>query len=268
MSEPKRDRWGRYILTDPGTGEEQPWVRATTIAKTIDSMYGLHAWEKRMQMLGLAARPDLLDLAYASDPEDKKQLDELCEKALEAAKSSVKSHQGTALHKFTARLDSGQLSRSPAKWDEDLHAYLELKKREGIETHPLFVERITVVPALGCAGTMDRIVRHQGIPKIADLKTGGSLEHAQLSIAMQLAIYAHGAGLWNEQTGKWGQMPKGLSLTEGLVIHLPAGEANPKVYPVDLVKGWEMAKIARLVYDARKDRTYIRGLDGNDDESG
>lgn len=267
MSEPKRDRWGRYILTDPTTGEEKPWIRATTVARTIDNMFGINNWEKRMIVLGLVARDDLLDLAYASDPEDKKQLDELCEAALKAAKSDIRSNQGTALHKFTARADAGKLTRSPRQWQDDLDAYDAFKTEHGIITHPSMIERITVVPELEVAGTMDRIVKHEGQPKIADLKTGGSLEHGQMSISMQLAIYAHGAGLWNEDKATWSPMPD-VSQTEGLIMYLPAGEASPSLIRVDLIRGWEMAKVAKMVYDWRKDKTFFTKVGVSPDDAG
>jgi hypothetical protein len=205
-------------------------------------------WKQRSTVLGLVARTDLLDLAYASDADDKEQLDQLCEDALKAAGTDAKSNWGTALHKFTARLDAGKLSRSPRQWEEHLATYTAFKASEGILTHPDFIERITVVPELGVAGTMDRIVKHDGEAKIADLKTG-SIKYDALKIHIQLALYAHGYGLWNDSAVGWDDMPK-VSRIEGLVIHLPAQRDNdenlvpPKLYTVDLELGWEMAKVA------------------------
>lgn len=255
MTEPKRDRWGRYILTDPETGEEHPWTRATTLADALNDAYGLTKWKMRTVVLGLVKRSDLLDLAYASDPDDQEQLDQLCEDALKAANADTKANQGTALHKFTARLDAGQLSRAPRQWKPDLDAYVAFKHDKGILTHPRFIERITAVPSLSVAGTMDRIVKHEGVPKIADLKTG-SLAHKGMSIAVQLAIYAHGQSLWDQEHGLWQEMPK-VSLKEGLVMHLPAGEVSPALYRVDLELGWKMAQIAYQVREWRKDKTLL-----------
>lgn len=257
MTEPKRDHWGRYILTDPTKpGEENhPWTRATTLASTLDDSYGLTAWKMRMVALGISKREDLYDLACGSDPDDKKQLDELCDKCIDAVGGDAKANQGTALHKFTARLDSGELARSPRKWEKDLAAYVEWKEQEGILTHPRFIERVTVVPDLGVAGTMDRIAKHDGEAKIGDVKTG-SLEHKGLSISIQLAIYAHGKGLWNMETGEWEPMPK-VSQTEGLVFHLPAGEAKPELYFVDLEFGWKMAQLAFCIREARKRKDIL-----------
>lgn len=256
MTDPKRDRWGRYILTDPDTGEEKPWTRVTTLASVLDSEFGLSKWKMRNVVLGLVTRPDLLDIAYASDPEDKQQLDELCEDALKAANTEVRANQGTALHKFTARIDTGDLSRNPRQWDADLKAYEVFKEENDIQTAPSLIERITVIPSLETAGTIDRIVKHENEPKIADLKTGGSLTHGGMSITIQLAMYSRGKGLWNEVTGKWSAMPP-VSQTEGLVMYLPAGEASPELYRVNLELGWEMAKVAKMVYDWRKDKEML-----------
>ena len=262
MAEPKRDRWGRYLLPNPKTGEERAWTRATTLAGTLKDTYGLEKWGKRMIVLGLVSRPDLLDLAYASDPGDKQQLDELCDDAMKAAKTAVRANQGTALHKFTQRLDMGELVRAPRQWETDLAAYTALKERHGILTHPSMCERMTVVPEIECAGTMDKVVKHGGRPKILDLKTGSTVDYSGLEIAMQLAIYAHGEGLWNLETNEWDDMPD-VSLTEALVIHLPAGgdpttgEHKATLYSVDIAVGWEIAKTAYVVREWRKSKDLL-----------
>lgn len=270
MAEPERDRWGRYKLTNPLEPDApvRPWTRATTLASTLDDTYGLTQWKIRNTILGLVAKPDLLDLAYACDPDDKKQLEELAEDAMKFAGGGEKSNKGTALHKFTQRLDAGELSRSPRQWQCHLDAYVQFKADEKIQTHPSFIERITVVPELEVAGTMDRIVKHEGEAKIADLKTG-SLGHDGMKIAIQLAVYAHGAGLWNDATGKWQTMPR-VSQTEGLVIHLPQGfvlddngqptgePIKPELYRVDLVKGWRYAQWAYEIRETRKSKTLLK----------
>lgn len=262
MAEPERDGYGRYKLPDPETGNIKPWTRVTTLAKTLEDQFGITNWKIRSVIIGLTLRESLMDLAHASDPEDKKQLGEIAEKAMQAAQTDDRSNKGTSLHKFTERLDAGEPARAPKRWQPDLDAYVAFKESEGILTHPAMIERITVVPELNCAGTIDRIVKHEGIPKIGDLKTGGSMEFGGMSMAIQLAVYGHGAGLYNDETKKWDEMPAGLSQTEGLIMHLPAGEASPALYRVDLVKGWQMAKASVLVREWRKDKTFLTLVGG------
>ena len=75
----KRDRYGRYILLDPITGEERTWTRATTVANTLADRYGLEQWAKRNVILGLAARHDLYAQAASCTPDDKTELNRIVE---------------------------------------------------------------------------------------------------------------------------------------------------------------------------------------------
>jgi hypothetical protein len=269
LTEIKQDRWKRYKLPHPETGEEQSWTRVTTLAGALDDGFGLNQWKMRGVVLGLVSREDLLDLAYACDPEDKDELDRLCDRALDAARADQSSNRGTALHKFTARLDAGQMSRSPRQWQEHLDAYMAFKDEEGIQTHPRFIERTTVVPELGVAGTMDRIAKHRDVPKITDLKTG-SIKYDGMKIHIQLAVYSRGRILWNAERSEWERMPE-VSQDEGLVIHLPAERDKdgnlipPRIYPVDLNLGWEMAKTALIVREWRKTKLKVFEDDAVDD---
>jgi hypothetical protein len=83
-----------------------------------------------------------------------------------------------------------------------------------------------------------------------------------MEIAMQLAIYAHGKGLWNLAEEKWDIMPA-VSQTEALVIHLPASEATATLYTVDIETGWQIAKVAYMVRNWRKDKTLLVPYDGD-----
>jgi hypothetical protein len=250
----KRDRYGRYLLPDPETGKETSWMRATTFAGTLDDSYGLTAWKLRHAVYGVSQRPDLTALAQSADPDqDKKQLDELVEKALTVAGSDARSNLGTALHKFTERLDRGEKFRIPPEYAADLAAYHKVKELGKIETRPDFIERIMITPELGVAGTTDRIVRVEGRVIIADLKTGTDLKYAWGKIAIQLAIYAHATALWNPDTGKFEAMPK-VDQAEGLVIHVPAGEGRAELVWVDLVAGWEAAQLCKRVREYRKNK--------------
>jgi hypothetical protein len=108
---------------------------------------------------------------------------------------------------------------------------------------------------------MDKIVGYKGVPTIADLKTGGSVEKGlkfgAMKIAIQLAIYSRGCGLWDMGADSWEPMPDGLNQDLGIIIHLPAGEATATLYEVDLKVGWAAALLAYRVSNARKYKKYL-----------
>ena len=256
MTEPARDHWGRYKLIHPESGREVSWTRATTFAGAVEDLYNIMKWKQRATAIGLGKRSDLLALAQSLDlQEDKKALDEVCEKALVEARADSRSNLGTALHKMTERIDRGEKFIPPAAYQKDIAAYAMLKGKYGIETNVNYIERIIVIPDLVVAGTPDRIVRMDGKIYIADLKTGEKLDYGWGKIAIQLALYAHGYALWNAETGEYEQMPP-VRQDKGIVIHVPVGEPErAEAYFVDIAAGWEAVQLCAAVraWRGRKD---------------
>lgn len=252
-AEPKRDRWGRYIIPHPHTGEPHSWTRATTWAKSCADTFGLTKWELRMATLGLARRPDLLaQAATVSDPDDKaakRLLDDVADSAKEAAGSSVRRNLGTALHSFTEQVDAGGEPAIPEAYRADIDAYRRETARFAID--PGHIERIVTLPDLSVAGTFDRLVTYDGRLLITDLKTGRDLSYSWGEIAIQLALYAHGETIYDPATDTHEPMPK-VDRTVGLVVHLPVGEGTCTLYHVDLAAGWEMAQVCGQVRAWRK----------------
>jgi hypothetical protein len=261
MAEPKRDRWGRYKLPHPDTGAETAWTRATTLAKALDDQTNIHKWEMRHVITGIMARPDLQALALATDIDDKRQFEDLATQAKAASNSSARANLGTALHKFTERIDQGQPVRALPSYERDVNAYKTALADAGVRIDGRFIERITVVPELSVAGTMDRIADYQGGQYIADLKTGRSVHFGAMSIAVQLAIYSRGHGLWDADKGVYDPMPD-VDQDRGIVIHLPAGEASPVLYWVDIAEGWRMAQVCFQVREMRKRRDLMTRFEG------
>ena len=251
--EPKRDRYGRYLIPDPDTGKERPWTRATTWAKTCSDTFGLTKWELRMTALGLAKRPDLLaQVATVTDPDDrdaKKLLDGVCEDAKEAAGSSIRRNLGTALHAMTEHIDAGRDFTVPDAHRADIDAYRAAVADLTID--PRHIERIVTVPSLGIAGTFDRLVTHDGRLMVADLKTGKDVLYGMGEIAIQLALYANAATIYDAATGTHEPMPE-VSKVTALVFHLPVGNGECTIYEVDIAAGWEMAQVCGTVRDWRK----------------
>jgi hypothetical protein len=249
---PERDRWGRYRIPHPETGELLSWTRATTFAGSVADRFALNAWQQRMGAIGLAQRPDLLAQVAATHPEDKAQLDRLVEDAKEHAGSTTGAGLGTALHAFTEAVDRGQHPAIPPPHNQDVAAYTNAMGDAGIEV--LAVEQVVTVPKLSepVAGTFDRVVRMpSGEVLVADLKTGKDLGYSWGEIAIQLALYAHAGTVWDPAAGM--HLPAHLTSTErALVMHLPVGKASCTLWLVDIAAGWEAAQLCGAVRQWRK----------------
>jgi hypothetical protein len=266
----KRDRWGRYLLPHPETGKEQAWTRVTTLARTLSDTFGLEAWGNRMVAKGLALRADLVASAAAADVDtDKGTLDGIVKQAKEAAGSSKGANLGTALHTFTERLDRGEPLSSlaaPAPLDADLAAYAAALKAAGLAVEPGGIERIVVLPELGVAGTLDRIVRlRKGGRAIKDLKTAKDVSYSWLEIAIQEACYARAPYIWDPLAGAYERMPADVDKDRGLVLHLPVGKAHAQIYGVNLIEGWRLAQLAADVRAARSGAKNLAWLVEPDD---
>lgn len=254
--EPPRDRWGRYLIPHPTTGEPQAWTRATTFAKTCADTFGLEKWGLRMALLGVARRPDILArIASITDPDDrdqKKLLDQLAQQAKDIAGTSAGSNLGSALHSFTESIDLGRPVTVPPPWDADVAAYRNALADGGVIVDPAHVERIVTVPELELAGTFDRLVTlPDGRRVVADLKTGKELSYSWGEIAIQLALYAHADTIYDVATGKHQPMPE-VDRTQALVMHLPVGKATCTLWLVDIAAGWDMAQVCKTVRTWRK----------------
>jgi hypothetical protein len=258
------DHLNRYLLPHPETGVEQAWTRVSTVARTVADEYGLNAWKQRMVAKGIALRPDLAAGAAAADPdEDKSTLDNIAKQAMDAAESRRGANLGTAQHSFTQRLDRGErLDQlcAPAPLASDLVAYLDVYKAARLRVE--HVERIVCLPEMNVAGKFDRIVRQPpGDAKAAplsvlDLKTGKDLSYSWLEIAIQQALYSHGAYMWDAARECWEPMPA-VDQHRALVLHLPVGKARGQLYAVNLIEGW---RLAQLAMEVRKARSGARSL--------
>lgn len=252
----KRDRWGRYLLPHPDTGVEQGWTRATTLAKSASDTFLLDRWGLRMALKGIMSRPDLQAMVAATPLDEIKKLNELGQQCKDAMAIKARANLGTALHTFTEVTDRARSQATvpepiPAPWVYDVAAYVDALDKAKIQIVPDYIERITIAPEVDAAGTFDRIVRlPNGELVIGDLKTGEDLSYGWSEIAIQLAIYANGRGLWNRKTSEWDPMPR-VSLTKAMVFHLPYGEKRCDLYWVDIKKGWYGAKLCKTVRDWR-----------------
>ena len=251
----KRDRFGRYLLPDPHTGEEKPWTRVTTVAGTLDDTFGITDWRLRNAVYGLGLRDDLRDLAASADgPDDKKVLNDVVRQAEAAAASSRKANIGTALHGITQKIDRGDKDvRIPAEHRDRIIRYKTTVAQHRIEWIAEAIERVVVIPELGVAGQIDRIANwtHSPLPIIGDLKTG-SIEYAKVKIAQQLGLYSRATHWWDGE--EMHPMPE-VNQDLALVVHLPAeGDDEPRVYSVNIAEGWRLVQQSMQVRGIRKDK--------------
>ncbi|HET7326002.1 MAG TPA: LAGLIDADG family homing endonuclease, partial [Nocardioidaceae bacterium] len=83
--------------------------------------------------------------------------------------------------------------------------------------------------------------------------TGRDLSYSWGEIAIQLALYAHAATIYDPASGEHAPMP-GVDQHWAVVIHLPVGEARCTLHKVDIAAGWEMAQTCGVVRAWRKRR--------------
>jgi hypothetical protein len=276
MAAPSRrkefDHLKRYLLPDPvNGGKDVPWTRVSTYAKSISDMYSLTQWEQRMVAKGIGLRSDLYALACATPVEDSKTLNEVAEKAKEAAAASKGANLGTALHSFTEAVDRGLDPMVPAEWRADVDAYRAQMDRYGLTAVPEYIERVVVIPELNLAGKFDRVLEWVGpqlesVDLIGDVKTTQRIEFSWIEIAVQLACYAHASHIWDPVSESYTPMPA-VDLERAVVMHVPAGGGVCDLYDIDIAKGWEVAQLCAQVRAARSFKSYAQPLDLDSPES-
>lgn len=251
----RRDQWGRYLLPHPETGKEQAWTRATTLAGTLADRFGLEQWEQRNIVLGIGARQDLYAQAAAAGPDDKATLNGVIKQAKEAAASKAGANLGSAIHQFTERLDQGEQVTVPEPWRADVDAYRQTMAAHHITPVPGWVERVVIVPDIGVAGTIDRLLTspHWAAPRIGDVKTGKDIiRYGVYEIALQLAIYAHATHWWDPTTTQLHPVTEHIDGDTALVMHVPTGQGECTLIEIDIQAGWDAVQTALAVRNWRK----------------
>jgi hypothetical protein len=260
----KRDQYGRYLIPDPDTGKQRAWTRATTLAGTLADRFGLEQWSKRNVVLGLGARTDLYAQAASCTPDDRDTLNQIITQAEEASKGKAGANLGTALHRFTERIDAGETIQPPAPWDADVNAYRTAMGAHGVTVLPAWIERVLIIPQLGVAGTCDRLCTAPEwvLPRIGDLKTGKDvLRYSMPEIAIQLSLYAHATHWFDPATGVLQEIDLSIDQECALVMHLPVGRGACTLYEVDIAAGWTMAQVAAEVREWRKRKNLAGQLE-------
>lgn len=261
-AEVRRDRWGRYMVLPPGESTPVGYTRATTVAKTLDDQQGLIDWGKRMVALGLGTRPDLLALVQGCTPDDKKQLNSICERAAEAGGATSRRDLGTAWHSFAERAAQDPDWLPPAPYDRDIAAMRDELRRAGLTIVPEYLEQMMVNDEWAIAGTADLVLTDGEELYFADYKTGSSVTLGALGFAIQLAIYANCNNIYrqhstNAQLDERLPMPK-VNKSTGVIIHIEPGSGKCDLYWLDLEIGAEALELAMGVRAMRKQKPLVK----------
>lgn len=276
-----RDRWDRPLITPTAGGKATAYTRASTLGKTIEDNYNLSRWAQRNVALGLSRRPDLVALAASvrtNEGNDRAPLDEIADKAHEAAKGDRGANVGTALHKLSERRDEGEdLSYLPPELTASLDAY----SRCMAPLRVLASETFVVHDGLQTAGSFDRVVTPvEGVELVApdgtrfgpgdalvlDLKTGKaeSAKYWGPGYAVQQTVYARGLP-YRVGTGRisWAALGDAImgppSHAWALILHVPSDSpADAGLVWVNLELGAALAELCIEVRKARK----VKGLFG------
>ena len=266
LAEAPKDRWGRYKISDPATGKERGYTRVTTIAKVLDDSSSLADWKTRMAITGIVQRADLL--AQASTAlDDRSKLNKIANDAIDAAGAYSRANLGTALHSITQQLDLGMKPQILQGLQADIETYVASIAAWDFGMRKEWIEVLLINDEYEYAGTADRIVTtRDGKICIFDLKTGTDLSYSFGSIAVQLAMYANADWIYDWKTGERTALPEGLDMKEGIICHLPAGEATCKFYTVDLEAGWEAAKMSFATRNWRKRKDLFKPYQFSDEK--
>lgn len=248
---------GRYMIVPAAvpTGKEVSHQRMTNFVKSLDDTYNVSRWECRNVALGVAHHDDLRDMIVSTRPDDKDELNDLCDKAKELAGGNKKSRQGTARHGITERIERGEIGIGdiPPSLRPDIEAYLRAMDAAGIEM--LEIEQYVVHAELEVAGRLDRLVNFGSLPKVMDLKTG-SLDYAAVTMAAQVFGYASADTFYDPATKTHRPMPD-VDLEHGLIAHVPTGQGICNLYWVDLAVGRRGFELAADLRSLRKKRDVL-----------
>lgn len=212
--------------------------------KALVSEHGIHTWDRAK-----GDAKDLLRQARAKGGEE------------------WKAGIGSGFHRYAHLRDIGAEVILPTKelepwldcYDEAMRSRFEVLDDESFIVCD-DLENPGSPEDIQCAGSFDRLLldKETGEVLIGDIKSGRQDNEWAMKVHIQLAIYAHGVR-FDQETGRRWPIHQDLSLTKGVMIHVPlqgGGEPCCDIYPVDLVEGWRLAKQSRDITAARRMRVY------------
>ncbi|MGH3965951.1 MAG: hypothetical protein ACRDRY_22310 [Pseudonocardiaceae bacterium] len=270
-----RDQWGRPKIMLPDGRKETGYRRASSYGAPLEDGTLLEKWGKRQVARGIARRGDLglavtrAEVGLTGDTEQvreaKRELNDLCEQAMEAVDSSAKATIGTALHDVFELVDLGRdPGHVPDVFVPDLAAY---RKLTSTVFRVLSSELFVVQDDHRVAGTLDRAVEvlipvttsdgtviERGSVLIGDVKTSGSMDFAGCKFAVQCWVYAtgHPYDPIRKMRTPWLHTPPRTDWA--VIFHVASGSGQARLHWVDLTEAAEAAEDARRSHEWRNAR--------------
>lgn len=249
-----RDQWGRPVIRR-ADGTQAGYRRISTLAKMLSDANSLMDWAAAQALLGVADNADALSRLRSMllDPNPWQNNRDELKRMIAAAKEYAGAHEaaetGTTIHRWTELIDTGRatIADVPELLRADVAAYLDATGNVEVLDAELFVVNDDVT----AAGTLDRLVRFEGLVMVGDIKTGKWDARYPMSVEMQVATYARGLR-YDFATGKRSSLHDDIDVGTGLLIHVPQGTGTAALYELDLVRGWRNVQIAMQLDAARK----------------
>jgi hypothetical protein len=257
---PRRDRWGRYLITPEGGGKPVAMTRATTISGLLDSRHAIEKWQQRHVAVGLASRPDLLAQVQSTTIDDKDTLNSVCQKALDASGADAAASMGTALHRVVEKVNLDPAAEVPEAFAERIAEYRRVMDAHGVTVCLDAVEQIHVLAELGIAGMADCHVMVGGRRYIFDLKTGSSVAYGSGGYAVQLSIYAAAETLYDPHAETHRPMPE-VDQERAIICHLPAKGGPATLKWLDITAGREALDHAVFAHRWRSRRDLLTAFE-------
>lgn len=260
-----RDRHDRALLKPRGIDARVPYTAASTLSSYIANHRGIHIWEKRLLARGLGLREDLAALAAVEEyttgfsmPDigpnkaSGRRLDEIVQRALDAARVHERADYGTAFHRATEKPPNPHPIMAPKRMRNDIESFWHAVRGFRFVATEIFIANDTYMSA----GTPDHLVWHPRWPDtliVLDKKTGQlQLKEA----AVQLAVYG-GGELYDPETDQRTSFVEqyGLPVNQEVAFWCwtPAGSGRTELIPIDLVEGHAAARAAVWVRDWQRD---------------
>lgn len=276
--EDNRDQWGRPKVLLPDGSKEVGYRRASSYGAPLEDQTAINKWKMRQVARGISHSP-ALQLAVTraevglDEPDReiqkkaKKDLDGLCEDAMEAVGSGDAASIGTSEHDILELIDLGRdPGHIPVMFRPDVDAYRRL-------VGDMFVtvssERIVVQDEHRVGGTLDRALQvvhtlpvdhpladpgtviERGSVILGDVKTAQSMDFAGAKFGVQCWAYATGVPYnpLDKIRLEWGhETPR---TDWAVILHVPSGQGRAALYWVDLRLYAQAAADVREIYEWR-----------------